>query len=84
VDSVGHLLVADGGYSRVLRYFNPLSKTSADQVFGQPSFFTSGCGVSTTASTLCNPNEALADAAGNVYIADTNNNRVLEYDKPPN
>ena len=83
LDSGDRLMVADNT-SRVLRYFHPLTKLSADQVFGQPSFFSSGCSLVTSASTLCFPREAVADSAGNVYIADTNNNRVLEYDTPPN
>ena len=31
---------------------------------------------------LCGPRDVAVDGAGNVYIADTNNNRVLEYDTP--
>ncbi len=85
LDSGDRLMVADRA-SRVLRYFHPLteSESNADQVFGQTSFFGNGCGLAPSASTLCHASEAVADAAGNVYIADSSNNRVLEYDKPPN
>jgi sugar lactone lactonase YvrE len=82
LDSGNRLMVADNA-SRVLRYFHPQTKFSADQVFGQPNFASNGCGLVTSASTLCRPGEAVADSAGNIYIADTNNNRVLEYNSPP-
>jgi hypothetical protein len=52
-----------------------------DRVFGQSgSFVTNGCGLS--ASALCSPSGVAVDSAGNVYVADTANNRVLEYNTP--
>jgi DNA-binding beta-propeller fold protein YncE len=36
-----------------------------------------GCGLSAT--SLCSPSGVAVDSAGNVYVADTANNRVLEY-----
>ena len=52
-----------------------------DRVFGQSgSFVTQGCGL--TAASLCSPSGVAVDSAGNVYIADTANNRVLEYNTP--
>src|SRR5262249_57367489 len=37
-------------------------------------------GVSVT--SLCSPGGVAVDAAGNVYVADQSNSRVLEYDTP--
>jgi sugar lactone lactonase YvrE len=86
VDGRAHLYVADFNNNRVLEYDSPLTAdTVADRVFGQPDFTTSTCnypdgGVS--ASSLCEPRGVAVDAAGNLYVADWNNNRVLEYDTP--
>jgi hypothetical protein len=84
VDSDGDLYVADYGNNRVLEYSNPLSNATADLVFGQLGNFTTKLcnngGVS--ASSLCEPLAVAVDVGGNVYVADTFNNRVLEYDNP--
>lgn len=59
--------------------------TTADVVFGQNGDFAGGaCNGNNTstivnASTLCNANGVAVDVAGNVYIADTQNNRVLAF-----
>jgi hypothetical protein len=85
LDATGNLYVADSFNSRVLEYNTPLTTdTTADKVFGQSgSFTTQTCnngGVS--ANSLCIPGSVAVDAAGNLYISDDNNNRVLEYDAP--
>src|SRR5208282_1385113 len=84
LDTHGNLYVSDSRNSRVLEYNTPLTNNTADQVFGQFGSFTSGgCnngGVS--ASSLCEPYGVAVDAGGNVYIADYNDNRVLEYNTP--
>ena len=85
VDAGGNLYVADTNNNRVLEYNTPLSTdTTADVVFGQGGSFTSGTinngGLS--ASSLNAPTGVAVDASGNLYIADDNNNRVLEYDTP--
>ena len=54
--------------------------TVADVVFGQPDFVTVGC--ATSASSLCAPRGVAVDAAGNVYVADRGNSRVLAYLDP--
>src|SRR6266481_3560960 len=84
VDGAGNLYVADDN-SRVLEYNTPLTTdTTADHVFGQGGSFTSnacdngGLG----ASSLCDPQGITVDAGGNLYVADLNDNRVLEYDTP--
>ena len=78
--------MSDAHNNRVLKYDTPLTGgTEADRVFGQLGSFTtdSSNGGVITASRLNSPRGGLAvDAAGNVYIADSANNRVLEYDNP--
>ncbi len=89
VDSAGNLFVADYGNHRVLEYNTPLARgsdTTADRVFGQGSSpFTADCnhgGLS--ADSLCNPAGIAVDGASpnNLYVADTANNRVLQFINP--
>ena len=93
VDYTGNLWVADSrsftnvvvGNNRVLEYDNPLTtNTVADRVLGQNNFSSALCNQGTTpsASTLCGPDGVAVDNVGNVYVADQNNHRVLEYDYP--
>src|SRR5208282_517592 len=89
LDASGDLYVADNGNSRVLEYSTPLTNgASANMVFGQGGSPTSnGCNSDTeggnpTANDLCYPYGVAVDAAGNLYVADTSNNRVLEYNAP--
>jgi sugar lactone lactonase YvrE len=85
LDGQGNLYVADYKNHRVLEFAAPLSSgMAADMVFGQASSFTTGLPNKTgiSADTLNFPDAVVVDAAGNVYIADGNNYRVLEYDNP--
>jgi hypothetical protein len=86
VDGAGNLYVADVGNSRVLEYDSPLTTdTVADRVFGQAGSFTTGdCnkGGVVSASTLCEGGWVSADIAGNLYVSDRANSRVVEYDAP--
>src|ERR1700733_2256892 len=89
LDGSGDLYVADSGNQRVLKYNTPLTTdTTADTVFGQDGDFTSNnCnfdtgGGNSTAHDLCNPTAVALDASGNLYVADTINERVLEYNTP--
>lgn len=64
---------------------NPPANRTANKAFGQSSLTTSLCnGVSGTpsASTLCNPSGLATDLAGDLFILDGNNNRVLKYTTP--
>lgn len=84
-DRVGDLLVSDSGNSRVLEFKPPFAAApAAFAVFGQDgSFSTIGCnpdGVS--AMSLCAPGGIATDSAGDLFVADTDNNRVLEFAAP--
>ncbi len=84
VDTSGNLFVADTSNCRVLEYDSPLTTdTVADQVFGQPDFVSSTCNNGgTSASSLFFPFGIGLDTSGDLYIADNDNNRVLEYNNP--
>ena len=85
VDSAGNVYVADSGKNRVVEYDNPLNTDFiADRVFGQGGSFTSGaCNLGgITASSLCLPADVAVDTAGNLFVVDFTNNRVLEYFTP--
>ena len=95
VDQAGNLYVADAGNNRVLVYNTPFNAASgepgagdatADFVYGQGGVFTTrSCNPSgANATTLCNPSSSAVDGAGNIYIADAGNNRVLEFAKAGN
>jgi len=77
----GHTLwVADEGNNRVLGYPAPYSTgEAATVVLGQSSFTTSS---STGENALSGPNEAYPDGNGNLWVADTYDNRVLEFLPP--
>ena len=88
-----HLYVVDGNNNRVLGWNDATSFTNgqnADIEIGQPDFQTtlcnSGTGVGDNAGlgadSLCNPGGVAVDGSGNLYVADTSNNRVLEYNQP--
>ncbi|MEE9221866.1 MAG: hypothetical protein V3V40_00200 [Nitrosomonadaceae bacterium] len=91
VNAAGNVYVADTANHRVLVYLDPQNTdTVADLVLGKLNFSTSkrkkdfvGNKV-VSASTLYFPFGIAVDAAGNVYVADTGNNRVLVYLDPQN
>ncbi len=76
-DAAGNLWLADYGNNRVLRYDAPLSTgEAASVVIGQPNLTTSD---SAYPSSLIGPNSVWVDAEGNLWVADSLDNRVLEY-----
>jgi sugar lactone lactonase YvrE len=80
-DSSGDLWVADGGNDRILEYKAPFSTgMNASLVLGQSSFTTSNAAA--TQAGLSIPGSLAFDSSGNLWVADTENNRVLEYDLP--
>ena len=86
VDGAGNLYVVDQGNNRVLEYNDPFTTdTQPDLVFGQGGSFTSSAcneGGTISAATLCNPSGVAVDSTGNVYVSDSANSRVLEFDLP--
>ena len=84
LDGQGNLYVADHYNNRVLEYDSALtSDLVADRVFGQPTFFTNTVNnFGLSATSLSGPVDVALDARGSLYVADTSNNRVLEYNTP--
>jgi sugar lactone lactonase YvrE len=82
VDSAFNLFVADQGNSRVLVFEDPVTTdAAADRVLGQKDFAGDACNAGgRSAASLCSPQGVASDAAGNVYVEDTFNDRILEYD----
>jgi uncharacterized protein (TIGR03437 family) len=72
VDPAGNLYIADSGLDRVRKVSSGVITTVAGN--GTPGF--SGDGGPATSAQLSSPSGVGVDAAGNLYIADTNNNRI--------
>src|ERR1700723_346442 len=88
-----HLYVVDGSNNRVLGWNDATSFVNgqnADIEIGQPDFRTTRCNSGTAiadvaglgADSLCLPGGVAVDSSGNLYIADTGDSRVLEYNQP--
>lgn len=73
VDSSGNLYISDAGYG-VVRKVNASGIIST--VAGSGAYGFSGDGGPATAAAMRNPHGVAVDGAGNLYIADMNNNRV--------
>ncbi len=87
-----HLYVSDPYNNRVLGFkdFRGVQAgTKADLVIGQADLGSGLCNQTgdpdhPTASTLCRPIGLVVDAAGNLYVADSGNSRVLRFPAPFN
>ncbi len=73
VNRAGNLYIADSG-SNVIREVSSSGVMTTIAGSGKPGF--AGDGGPASSAQLNNPNGLAVDAAGNVYIADTSNNRV--------
>ena len=88
LDGSANLYISTFSDNRVLEYnegTNPPANLTANRVFGQTTFTASGCnlGANTpTAATLCEPSGLATDLAGDLFILDADNNRVLKYITP--
>ena len=77
----GKVYVVDGGYHRVLRFSSAAALGNgqpAEAVFGQPDMTTAEPGVGP--ASLSGPVSAAIDAAGRLWVTDTENFRVLRWD----
>lgn len=80
-DASGDLFVGDAYNERVVEYRAPLSTgMAASLVLGQSSFTSSSTG--TTATTMDDPTFVAVDPHGDLWVADAENNRQLEF-RPP-
>src|SRR6266851_5202702 len=78
--------VADTSNNRVLGFHSItalVNGANADLVIGAPDFF-SGAGFGTNQRTLNGPRAVAVDKLGNLFVGDSGNNRVLEYEAPFN
>jgi hypothetical protein len=85
LDSSGDLWIVDTVNNRVLEFTctaadSCVNGNDAALVLGQSSFLTNTEGLSATG--MYNPEGIAVDSAGNVWVADYTNSRVLEF-KPP-
>ena len=80
-DSSGNLWVADPGHNRILEFTPPFTnRGAASLVIGQSDFTSSSN--SNNQSMLNEPNQVTFDQSGNLWVADTGDNRILEFKAP--
>jgi len=82
--TTGKVFVADSGNNRILRYPSASSLATAganaEAVFGQVNFsnnLANENAANPTGASLSNPQGVFVDSAGRLWVADTDNNRVL-------
>ncbi|MBK8914703.1 MAG: DUF11 domain-containing protein [Phycisphaerales bacterium] len=81
--TTGRLYGSDALNHRILEYSDPLTSSVAGRVFGQPNFTTATANTGgRSAATLNDPAGVATDAAGNLYVSDRLNHRVLRFDAP--
>ncbi len=81
----GAVYVADSGNNRVLRYANAdamANGAAAELVLGQPDFVTTTAG--TSAVKMSDPRGLAITSAGQLWVADRMNHRVLRFDDARN
>jgi uncharacterized protein (TIGR03437 family) len=76
VDAAGNVYIADTGNGRILKVTPSGSITVTTKVAGTGVNGFSGDGGPAASAQLSSPAGVAVDAAGNIYIADTNNNRI--------
>ncbi len=89
LDAAGNLYVCDEFNHRVLLFLAPLTNNkAASRVYGQPNFTSEGANqnaLTPIATSLSTPVSVAVDpVSGNLFIADSVNNRILEFFDPQN
>ncbi|HYC12079.1 MAG TPA: NHL repeat-containing protein [Nitrososphaerales archaeon] len=80
-DASGNLWVVDSSFNRILEFTAPFTNhEAASLVIGQASFTTSSN--NSSQSRLEGPTSLTFDHAGNLWVADTYDNRILEFKAP--
>ncbi len=83
LDGEGNLYIADWNNHRVLRHDLPATTdTTADAVIGQPDLVSRAIDNGGPTHGLQRPINLAFDRWGNLYVADSGNNRVLRFDSP--
>jgi sugar lactone lactonase YvrE len=85
IDSQGRLWIADINNRRVLRFDNANTAgnfPAATRVYGQPNFTTNTPRFN--AEGMAGPTDVVVDSSDRLWVADTNNNRVLRFDNITN
>lgn len=77
-DSKGDLYISDSGNHRIRKV--TMSTGIISTVAGNGKSAASGDGSAATAASLSYPGHVLVDSLGNLYIADTNNNKIRKVD----
>ena len=79
----GNLYVADVGNNRVVRFPHPFTTPSnmdPDAVYGQPNFTKRGANTGGISNKTMNiPRSVACDSHGDLWVADTGNNRLLRF-----
>ncbi len=79
-DHGGNLWVVDDTANRVLEFSPPFANgENAAAVVGEPDYNSSNIDSNVTQSLLLSPSSIAFDKAGNLWVADTSNSRVLEF-----
>jgi len=81
-DSQGNLWVADTHDDRILEYTGPFSTGMAASLVLGHSDFSTGAGFCTSQSCFQTPFAASFDNSGSLWVADTVNYRMLEFNSP--
>ena len=79
----GTIWIADPNVNRVLRFDYASAKpngANADAVLGQPDFVSFNAPATPTAASMDSPDGITVDADDNLWVVDSNNNRVLRFD----
>jgi sugar lactone lactonase YvrE len=77
----GNLYVADYNNNRVVRFLSPFAnptRIEPDAVYGQPNF-NSRTAVAPSSTALNHPFGIAFDSAGNLWVADSGNHRVVRF-----